>query len=112
MLDAPLSTSAAALHKISNSKRQQLDSMVVDVVTQAMRKGARDMSMREVQAAINEAHGRWIEVSSISGRVTLLVASGRLLRVTAPRACAVTGATVHALSVPMQQASIDSRCYY
>lgn len=108
MLDAPLNTSAAALHQISNGKRKQLCELIVDVVTQAQRKGARDMSMREVQAAINEAYGRWLDVSTISGRVTLLVASGQLLRVTAPRACTVTGATVNALSVPMRQASIPS----
>ena len=108
MLDAPLNTSAAALHQISNTRRKAVCDMIVSVVTQAQCKGARDMSMREVQAAINEAYGRWIDVSTISGRVTLLVASGQLLRVTAPRPCTVTGATVNALSVPMQQASIPS----
>ncbi len=99
-------TSAQALGQISNAHRKKLDDMVVDVVASAMRAGARDMSMREAQAAINESYGRWVDLSSISGRVTLLVATGKLLRNTEPRPCTVTAKVVNALSVPMRQADI------
>lgn len=112
MLETHAHTSAQALQQISNKQHVARDAQIIAVVTQALRKGARDMSMREVQAAINEAYGEWIDTSSISGRVTLLVASGKLLRATAPRPCTVTGKTVNALSVPMQQAPLESRGYY
>lgn len=110
-LQAPR-TSAQALHKISNTKRKTLCDMIVDVVTQAQRKGAKDMSMREVQAALNEAYGRWVDVSTISGRVNELMAGNRLQRTTEPRHCTISKALVQALSVPMQQATFEDRGYY
>ena len=105
-------TSAQALRQISNSKRKTLCDMIVDVVTQAQRKGAKDMSMREVQAALNEAYGRWVDLSTISGRVTELMAGNRVQRTTKPRPCTISKALVQALSVPMQQASLEERGYY
>lgn len=99
-------TSAEAFGQISNAQRKKLDDMIVDVVRQAMRSGARDMSMKEVQRAMNVQYGRWVELSSISGRVTMLVVDKKLLRTTQPRPCSVSGKLVNALSVPMQQADI------
>lgn len=101
-------TSAQALHQISNGKRKTLCDMIVDVVTQANRKGVRDLSMREVQVALNESYGRWVDVSTISARVNELMAGNKLLRVTQPRQCTISKAMVQALSVPMRQASIPS----
>lgn len=114
-LQAPVgsrATSAQALHQISNGKAKNLCDMIVNVVTSAQRQGARDMSMREVQQALNDTYGRWVDLSSISGRVNTLITAKRLQRVTAPRKCSISGAEVNALSVPAQQVSIDTRGYY
>lgn len=108
---APANTSAQALHQISNGKRKTLCDMIVDVVTQAQRRGERDLSMREVQAALHQAYGRWVDVSTISARVNEMVGT-RLQRTTAPRQCTISKAQVQALSVPLRQASLETRGYY
>lgn len=106
------STSRQALRQISPPQRKTLSDQIVDVVAQAQRRGERDMSMREIQRALNAAHGRWVDVSTISARANELVAAKRLQRTTQPRPCTVSHAQVQALSVPMHQASFEERGYY
>lgn len=99
------STSRESLGQISLPVRKSLSDQIESVVASACRAGARDMSMKEAQAALLRVYGRTVELSSISGRVNELVAAKRLVRDKLnTRPCTVTGQAIHPLSVPAEQA--------
>lgn len=98
-------TSVEALHGISESPDfKKLGDLIVDVIAAAQRRGAIDMSMREVKQDLHTYHGRDVDMSTISPQVNRLVECGRLARNKEfPRACTVSGVHIAALSVPMVQ---------
>jgi hypothetical protein len=97
-------SSRASLAQISMPGRKSLLDLIESVVAQACRSGAKDLSMKEVQAALRRVHGRDVEVASISARVNELVSAGRLVRDKLHmRPCTVTGRNIEPLSAPMVQ---------
>jgi hypothetical protein len=98
------SSSIEAHSQISNPKRKSKADLIESVVVVAMRSGATDLSMREIQAGLLSRFDMRLDLSSISARVNELVAAGRLLRdKTYTRPCRVTGAGVHPVCAPMEQ---------
>ena len=96
-------TSATSLHALGlQGQKSQMD-LVEAVVRAACKRGAADISMREVQQALTRDHQVNLDLSSISGRVTALVTAKRLVRAEQSRKCTVTGRDIRALSVPMTQ---------
>lgn len=100
-------TSLQAHSQIGMRKRKgQLD-VIFDIVLGACRNGAADMSLREISAAFHRLHGKPIDVGTVSGRVTQLVAAERLVRVEgSERLCTLSGKTVHPVTVPAKQARL------
>lgn len=99
-----ITTSGMALRQISGYKRKSLADLIEAVVANAMRSGAKDMTMREVQQALVTKYARSVDMSSISGRVSELIEAKRMVRdKTVTRVCTVSGYTVHPLTVPPQQ---------
>lgn len=97
-------TSRAALAEISLSSQMSMMDRIELVITNAMRNGAKDMSMKEVQAALERTYGLHVELSSISGRVNALVNAKRVVRDKLhPRTCSVTGRSIEPLSVAAEQ---------
>lgn len=97
-------TSRESLAHVPLRERQNLSDQIHDVVAAALRNGAKDVSMREVQDVLWRVHGKRVDMSSISGRVNDLVAAKRLVRDTEhARPCQISGREIHPLSVPAQQ---------
>ena len=97
-------TSRQAVAQISNPARKTLGDLIESVVVAAMRAGAADLSMKEIQADLRRVYGRDVETASISGRVNELVAAKRLVRLdTSRRPCRITGHTIAPLSAPLVQ---------
>lgn len=97
-------TSREAVAKISQPGRKSVSDLIEAVVVAAMRAGAADLSMKEIQADLRRVYGREVEVASISGRVNELVAAKRLVRLeNNRRPCRVTGHTIAPLAAPMVQ---------
>lgn len=97
-------TSREAASKISGLARKSLSDLIEAVVVGAMRAGAADLSMKEIQAELRRVYERDVEVASISGRVNELVAAKRLVRLeNSRRPCRVTGHTIAPLSAPLVQ---------
>ena len=62
------------------------------------------MSMQEIQAPLERAVARRVDMSTISARVNELVAAKRVVRdIDHPRACSVSGAMICPLSVAPKQ---------
>ncbi|CAM8658322.1 hypothetical protein MCEMIEM13_01506 [Comamonadaceae bacterium] len=100
-------TSIHAHSQIGMRKRKAQLDVVFDIVLGACRNGAPDMSLREIAAAFHRLHGKPIDVGTVSGRVTQLVAAERLVRVEgAERLCTLSGKTVHPVTVPAKQARL------
>jgi hypothetical protein len=97
-------TSRQAVAEISGTVRKTLGDLIESVVASAMRSGARDLSMKEIQAELRRVHGRDVEVATISARVNELVTAKRLVRdAHGHRPCRITGKTVAPLTVPLVQ---------
>jgi len=97
-------TSRESLGQISLPARKSLSDQIESVIASACRSGAKDMSMKEAQAALARVYGRTVELSSISARVNELVAAKRLVRDKLnTRPCTVTGQAIHPLSVVAEQ---------
>lgn len=100
-------TSRDALAEVSLTARKTMGDRIHDVVAQACREGAKDMSMREIQLALNQRSGIYMDMSSISARVNALVCAQRLVRDKLnPRQCSITGKNIEPLSLPVQQARL------
>lgn len=90
----------------ASTRKNQIDA-VFDIVAGACRNGTPDMSLREIAHTYHRVHGKPIDVGTVSGRVTALVMSNRLVRVQgAERPCSITGKTVHPVTAPARQASV------
>lgn len=98
-----LSTSAASLQALGHHGQKTHMDLVETVVRQACLRGAKDISMREIQQALERDHSVRLDVSSISGRVNALVAAKRIQRADEARKCTVTGRDIKPLSAPMRQ---------
>lgn len=99
-------TSAQALQRIGNVKRKQLQDEIHDICIALHRNGASDISGKEIQAQYELIHGRRIEASTISSRVSNLIDAGRLVRLPDTRPCRVTGNNIHPVQVPATQARL------
>ena len=97
-------TSREALEAMSLPGRKLQADDVLLVVTLACRAGVKDMSLREIKQAYVKRFERDIDVSTVSGRVNGLVAANQLLRLPeSRRLCALSGASVLPVTVPVTQ---------
>lgn len=78
---------------------------VMNAVLLAHGRRQRDLSLNELCSVMEEQLGKRINPNGISGRVTSLVASGRLARAES-RACSVTGANCHPVFAVARQADL------
>lgn len=100
-------TSADAYAAIAPRQRRMQVDAVFDIVVAAQRRGAIDLSLREIAYEYQKQHGKPIDVGTVSARVTNLVLAKRLVRVQgAERACSITGKTVHPVCAPARQAGM------
>ena len=98
------SSSIEAHSRLSNTKRKSKSDLIESVVVVAMRSGAVDLSMREIQAGLQSRFEMRLDLSTISARVNELVTAGRLLRdKNYTRPCRVTGVGVHPVCAPLEQ---------
>jgi len=98
------STSAQALQALGRDQKTQFD-CILDIVTAAVRRGAKDLTRREIQAAWEKLDGNRHESSVVAARVNQLLAQHRLVEVEADRRlCAITGRLVQPVTVAAQQA--------
>ncbi len=98
-------TSLEARGQISMRERKQQVDIIFDVVVAACRNGAIDLSLREIAQLYAAAHGKLIDVGTVSGRVTELIVAQRLVRLPgAARPCSISGKTVAPVTVPAKQA--------
>lgn len=97
-------SSRQALAQISKVGQMSMLDQIESVIAQAMRNGAKDLSMKEVQLAMVRVYGRSVELSSISARVNELVSAKRVVRDKVNlRPCTVTGKAIEPLSVVAEQ---------
>lgn len=101
--------SGAALAEMSPRKLARQAQEIYDVILAAQRRRQGvDFTLTEVRDLYESQHGRRIDVSRVSARVSELIAAGRLVRVAEQRRCSVTGAPGRPVSVPAQQAGLWS----
>jgi hypothetical protein len=100
-------TSRDSLHKIPKQKKQTLLDLVENVVRQAYARGVPNMSGKEIQDELQRMHGRFIEMSTLSGRIKSLIDMDRLTRdAVYTRPCRITGETISPVSAPPVQERI------
>ena len=99
-------TSAASFDAERPRWQASKQKALFDLVLGAQRNGAKDLSMRELQAKYELVHGKRIDMSSISSCCNALVAAKRLVRSTEARECSITGRDILPLSVPALQARL------
>lgn len=98
-------TSREALRQISSPERKHQADVIFDIVVGACRNGAQDLSLREIAHTYALVHGKPIDVGTVSGRVTSLVAAHRLVRLSGSRRlCSISRKTVDPVTVPATQA--------
>jgi len=98
-------TSAIAFKQVRASGLKRLNDDLLDLVRGAQLNGCKDLSLRELQQAYELRHCKRIELSTVSGSVTRLVAAGKLVRDAAPRQCHVTGREILPFCAPATQGS-------
>ena len=97
-------TSKEAFTSLAGGERKHQADVILDIVTGACRNGAADLSLREIAQRYHLVHGKPIDVGTVSGRVTSLVASHRLVRLNdRKRPCTQSGKTVAPVTVPATQ---------
>lgn len=96
-------TRNASFDAIRPLRQESQQRKLYDLVLGAQRNGAGDMSMRELQQAYEQVHGKRIELSTVSSCCNALVAGKWLVRSTPMRQCCITGRDIKPLSVPAQQ---------
>lgn len=99
-------TSAKALDAMGLRAMAGQRRKIFDIVVGAQRNGAKDLSLREIQARFEQREGQRIDVSTVSARVNNLVAAGWLQRRADIRPCTVTGMGVHPVYAPEKQARL------
>lgn len=80
---------------------------VMNAVLLGHARGQRSFSLNELCSLMEQQLGKRVNPNGISGRVTSLVASGRLAR-TEPRACSVTGAKCEPVYAVARQAELGA----
>lgn len=98
-------TSSAAFKTVAAGQMKRLNDELFDLVQGAQRNGCKDLSLRELQQAYELRHSKRIELGTVSGAVTRMVAAKRLVRDATPRRCHVTGREILPFCVPATQAS-------
>lgn len=98
-------TSSAAFQQVRASGMKRLNDDLLDLVQGAQRNGCKDLSLRELQQAYELRHSKRIELGTVSGAVTRLVAAKKLVRDTTPRRCNVTGREIMPFCAPAKQES-------
>lgn len=98
-------TSAASFKGVSAGQMKRLNDELLDLVLGAQRNGCKDLSLRELQQAYELRHSKRIELGTVSGAVTRMVAANKLVRDATPRRCHVTGREILPFCVPATQAS-------
>jgi len=107
LAERPANASAEALALLSPLKLGKQAQAIFDVIVAAQRRREReDFSLTEVRDLFESLHGRRIDVSRVSARVSELVSAGRLVRISEQRKCSVTGAPCRPVSVPPAQARL------
>lgn len=84
-------TSSDAFKAVGLKRMGGQQRAIWDVVVGACRNGVRDLSLNEIRDLYERAHGKRIDVSRVSARVSELVKFGRLQRAEKHRVCNVTG---------------------
>jgi hypothetical protein len=95
-------TSAQAYNALGKKQKTQCDA-ILDIVSAAMRRGAKDLTAREIRSVLDDVEGFVHQDGTIAARVNNLIAQGRLVRVDDPRLCAVTGNKVRPVAVVASQ---------
>lgn len=106
--DAPVTwtqVAAQALEQFGLRKLAEQQARVYACALALHRAGRRDFSMTEVRDEYERRYGLRIDVGRVSARVADLVSAGRLVRLSEPRTCVVTGYPVQPLAVPHEQLS-------
>lgn len=98
-------TRATAFKAVKASGLKRLNDELIDLVRGAQLNGCKDLSLRELQQAYELRHGKRIELGTVSGAVTRLVAAGTLVRDTVPRRCHVTNREIMPFCAPAKQGS-------
>jgi hypothetical protein len=102
-------SSIQAHRQISARRKKSKADLIESVVVVAMRSGAADLSMREIQAGLETRYDLRLDLSTISARVNELVSAGRLLRdKTITRPCRVTRVGIHPVCAPLEQVRMFS----
>ena len=101
-----LDTQSASLQSIGLKSLARQQQAILDIVIAAMRNGARDLSLVEIQQAYERQHGKRIDVSRVSARVWDLVNAQRLCRREDTRPCSITNRPVHPVYAPARQARL------
>ena len=103
MTTTPHQSSAQSLAAVGTPAFMQLQDKIKDICIAAQLHGKADLSMREIQHQYELVHGKRIEMSTVSSRVNSLVSAGRLVRLSVPRPCAITGRNILPLVAPLVQ---------
>lgn len=98
-------TRATAFKEVKASSLKRLNDDLLYLVRGAQANGCQDLSLRELQQAYELRHGKRIELGTVSGAVTRLVAGNKLVRLGNPRRCNVTGREILPFFVPAEQVS-------
>jgi len=98
-----LETSATAFKQVSATQLKCLNDTLFDLVVGAQLHGAKDMSLRELQQAYEARHNKRIELGTVSGAITRMVAAHKLVRNTMPRHRAITGREILPFCAPLKQ---------
>jgi hypothetical protein len=61
------------------------------------------VNLRELQQAYEARHNKRIELGTVIGAVTRIVAANKLVRNTMPRNCAITGREILPFCAPLTQ---------
>jgi len=77
-------TSAQAYNALGKKQKTQCDA-ILDIVSAAMRRGAKDLTAREIRSLLDDVEGFVHQDGTIAARVNNLIAQGRLVRLDAPR---------------------------
>lgn len=96
-------TRATAFQEVKASGMKRLNDELLELVRGAQMNGCKDLSLRELQQSYELRHSKRIELGTVSGVVTRLVASNKLVRDTTPRRCHVTGREILPFCAPLQQ---------
>ncbi len=91
--------------RMSAAKLTRAEQLVMNAVLLAHARQRRDLSLNEICRVMEEQLGKRVNPNSISGRVTLLVKTGRLARAPA-RPCSVTGANCAPVYIPARRAEL------